>query len=171
MLRCKTIVATNRAPVCTLIDRQKTKTKFRDMRRRCSQLYIVPHRTAYCRRLHVLQIARIRCGRRCRRGTINRTTRHRCAEHRNRCTADGRGRRPQWRSPLRSPLVRTAVLAQQHLLECLAEHLIEDGVEDRIHHRTGVAQPRDHIEHPCAHLLLAALAQRRQQVEHEERRP
>lgn len=61
--------------------------------------------------------------------------------------------------------------AEQHLLECLAEDLVEDGIEDRIDHGAGVAEPRDQIEDFAIDTTLAIGTDRRHQVQDEERRP
>lgn len=69
------------------------------------------------------------------------------------------------------PLVPAAVLALEHPFERLPEHLVEYGVEHRVHHGTGVAQPRDQVDEALVGVGLAVGAHGRQQVEREERRP
>lgn len=68
-------------------------------------------------------------------------------------------------------LAAAAVLAHQHPFERLPEHLVENGVEHRVDHGTGVAQPRDQVDEALADVGLAVRAHGRQQVEREERRP
>lgn len=71
----------------------------------------------------------------------------------------------------RTPDRLALVAAQQHVLERLPEHLVEDGVEDRVDHRRCIAKPRDKVEHSLADVGLAVGADGRQQIQHEERRP
>jgi len=40
----------------------------------------------------------------------------------------------------------TSIPAEQHLLERLAKDLVEDGIEDRIDHGAGIAEPGDQVE-------------------------
>jgi len=75
-----------------------------------------------------------------------------------------------WRWP-RVPLATAAVLAHKHPLEGLPEHLVEYGVEHRVNHRTGVAQPRNQVDETLADVSLAVRAHGRQQVERKERCP
>lgn len=72
---------------------------------------------------------------------------------------------------MRPPLGRLVVLAHEHFFECLPKHFVENRIKYGVHHRAGVAQPGDHVNHPRRHVLLAAVAQRRQQIQHEKRRP
>lgn len=69
------------------------------------------------------------------------------------------------------PFGRFVILAEEDFLECLAEHFVKNRIKNRINHGTGVAQPGDHVDHPRAHVLLAAVAQGWQQVQDEERCP
>jgi len=71
----------------------------------------------------------------------------------------------------RVTLAAAAVLAHEHPLERLPEHLVENGVEHRVDHGTGVAQPRDQVDEALADVGLAVRAHGRQQIEREERRP
>lgn len=69
------------------------------------------------------------------------------------------------------PLAAAAVLAHEHALERLPEHLVENGVEHWVDHGAGVAQPRDQVDEALVGVRLAIGAHGRQQVEREERRP
>jgi len=72
--------------------------------------------------------------------------------------------------PSRLPCL-IAIPAQQHLLESLAEDFVEDGVENRVDHGAGVAEPRDQVEDLGVDTALAVRTDRLDQVQNEEWRP
>lgn len=86
-------------------------------------------------------------------------------------SADGNPRSPGAQSlPRRSPLL-ISIPAEQNLLERLAEDFVEDGIEDRVDHGAGVAEPGDQVEDLAIDAMLAVGAHGWHQVQHEERRP
>lgn len=64
-----------------------------------------------------------------------------------------------------------SVPAEQHLLERLAKDLVENGVEDRVDHGAGVAEPGDQVEDFSVDAALAVGAHGRHQIQHEKWRP
>lgn len=87
------------------------------------------------------------------------------------CTPERKLNLDYYMLPLRPPPGLAAVLTEEDLFEGLPKDLVEDGVENRIDHAAGVAEPRDEIEDPVADVLLAVAADGGHQVEHEERGP
>lgn len=63
------------------------------------------------------------------------------------------------------------VSTEQNFFESLTKDFVEDRVEYRIYHRTGVTEPSDEIEYFTIYTLLAIRTNRGDQIQYEKRSP